>query len=153
MNSITIREASPADLPQLMQLIAQSDMSPDNCLTADQAKELYNKIAATGCHTIYVAELNSAIVGTFSLIVVQQLSHNGAKSIIAEDVVVKSELQGQGIGQQMMKFATELGQALGCYKIALSSGNARTEAHAFYEKFGFKKDGYRFALELAKKSK
>jgi GNAT superfamily N-acetyltransferase len=148
MNTLTIRKATLNDLPDVMTLIGQSDMSPDNVLSLEQAQELFQRISQTGCHHLYVVELESSIVGTFALIVVQQLSHNGAKSIIIEDIVVASAVQGQGIGQAIMKFASEEAQSLGAYKICLSRGLARTKAHAFYERMGYKQDGYRFAVQL-----
>jgi GNAT superfamily N-acetyltransferase len=153
MNTVTVREAVKADMPSVMKLIGQSDMSPDNELTLAQADELFEKITATGYHRLYVAELDSSIVGTFALVVVQQLSHNGARSVILEDIVVRSDLQGHGIGNQIMKSAIDRAQALGCYKICLSSGKAREQAHAFYEKLGYDKDGFRFAMKLKEENK
>ncbi|MFN8389920.1 MAG: GNAT family N-acetyltransferase [Bdellovibrionota bacterium] len=146
--NISIRKALDKDIPFVLNLIAQADMSPDNTLSPAQATELFHNIERTGCHTIYVAESANEVIGTFALVVIQQLSHSGARSMIIEDVVVRSDLQGQGIGQQMMRFATDQAKALGCYKVCLSSGTARIKAHEFYEQMGFKKDGYRFALPL-----
>jgi GNAT superfamily N-acetyltransferase len=148
MTTLSIRKATSKDVPDIMNLIGQSDMSPDNALSLEQAHELFQKISQASFHQIYVAEVEAAVVGTFALIVVQQLSHNGARSVIIEDIVVASTLQGQGIGQQMMRFAAEEAQRLGAYKICLSSGIARTQAHAFYERMGYKQDGYRFAAQL-----
>lgn len=148
MEAISYREAETKDLPELLKLISQSDMSPDNALTLEDASGLMAKIKATGCHKIYLAELDGSIVGTFALIMVQSLTHNGGRSCVIEDVVVKSGLQGQRLGRQMMNYAAEISRNQGCYKMVLSSGQARTKAHTFYEGLGFVKDGYRFALNL-----
>ena len=150
MDAINIREAVFDDMRMVIELIGQSDMSPDNELTLQQAGDLFNQISQTGCHKIYVVELGSSIIATFALVVVQQLSHNGAKSVIIEDIVVATELQNQGIGKQIIKFAADVAQTLGAYKICLSSGHARLQAHAFYKRMGYEQDGYRFALTLRK---
>lgn len=145
---LKIREATSEDLVEIMRLIGQPDMSPENRLTKDQANELFKKISNSPFHKLYVAESNASIVGTFALITIQQLSHNGACSMIIEDIVVDSKLQGQGVGHQIMSFATEQAKASGAYKICLSSGLARLKAHEFYEKLGYKQDGHRFALRF-----
>jgi GNAT superfamily N-acetyltransferase len=82
----------------------------------------FNDFRANLWHELYIAKQQTTVIGTFSLFVVQRLSHNGGRSLIVEDVVVKAEFQGKGIGRQMMELAIERGQTLGCYKIILSSG-------------------------------
>ncbi len=148
MDTISFREARLDDVPELMRLIGQSDMSPDNLLTIEQASDLLAGIANTGCHKIFVGELEGSIIGTFALIVVQSLTHNGGRSCVIEDVVIQKELQGQGLGRYMMTHAAHLARDLGCSKMVLSSGKARVKAHSFYEGLGFERDGYRFALNL-----
>ncbi len=146
MDILSIREATLEDLPQVMNLIGQSDMSPDNQLTERQAKDIFRQITRTPFHRLFVAELENQIVGTFALIVIQQLSHNGASLGVIEDIVVRSDLQGNGFGRQIMEFAAQEAQVLGCQKLTLSTGNARIKAHDFYESLGYRQDGIRFAL-------
>ncbi len=148
MEELIIRLATQEDMPAVMNLIGQSDMSPDNKLTNDEVTKLFQIITSTPYHRLYVAELKNKVVGTFALITVQQLSHNGAKSMVIEDIVVNNDLQGHGIGKRIMEFAAKEAQSNACYKMILSSGNARTKAHSFYESFGYKRDGIRFAIEL-----
>lgn len=150
MNSISLREARSEDVHAIMQLIGQSDMSPNNPLTLEEASAIFATIASTHCHKVYVAELADSIVGTYALIVIQSLTHNGGRSCVIEDVVIRKDLQGQGLGRRMMNHAVAQAKALGCGKMVLSSGQARTHAHDFYEHLGFTRDGYRFALDLAK---
>ena len=45
------------------------------------------------------------IVGSFALLIMDNLGHLGAPSAIVEDVVVDPALHGCGIGRQMMEFA------------------------------------------------
>jgi len=148
MEDLKIRLASEKDMSAVMRLIGQPDMSPDNRLTSEEVGKLFKTITSTPYHRLYVVESENSIIGTFALITVQQLSHNGAKSMIIEDIVVSSERQGQGIGKQIMDFAANEAQSNGCYKMILSSGNARTQAHNFYENLGYKRDGIRFAINL-----
>ena len=148
MEDQKIRLATLDDMPAIMELIGQADMSPDNKLTTSEVEELFNTIMSTPFHRLYVVEAASSVIGTFALITVQQLSHNGAKSMVIEDIVVRADMQGKGTGKRIMEFAVTEAQSKGCFKIILSSGNARTQAHNFYESLGYKKDGIRFAKDL-----
>ncbi len=148
MEELKIRLASEEDMSAVMRLIGQPDMSPDNRLTSGEVGKLFKTITSTPFHRLYVVETANLIIATFALITVQQLSHNGAKSMVIEDMVVSTEMQGRGIGKRIMDFAANEAQSQGCYKMILSSGNARTQAHNFYENLGYKKDGIRFAINL-----
>ena len=148
MDEIVIREATKNDLAAVMCLIAQPDMSPDTNLTVEQAEDIIRLRSLSGNQVLFVAIQNSLVVGTFTFILVQQLSHNAGKSAVLEDVVVGKQFQGRGIGQSMMRFAVNYAREHGCYKLVLSSGKNRTEAHEFYEKFGFQKHGFSFYLGL-----
>ena len=88
------------------------------------------------------------IVGTFALLIMDNLAHQGTPSGVVEDVAVLNDLQGKGIGKMMMKFAMEKCQEAGCYKLVLSSNVKRTEAHAFYESLDFEKHGFSFRVNF-----
>jgi len=148
MTNIQIEKAQTSDLANIISLIGQADMSPDNHLTPQEVRDLFEDFRSNPRHELYVAKQQTNVLGTFSLLVLQHLSHNGGRSLIVEDVVVKTEFQGKGIGRKMMEFAIMRGRELGCYKIILSSGESRTDAHAFYEGLGFRKHGFTFYLPL-----
>jgi GNAT superfamily N-acetyltransferase len=99
-------------------------------------------------YKVYVAKVDDVIVGTFALAVMDNLAHLGTRSGLIEDVVVKTDFQGKGIGKQMMEYSMEYCKRLGCYKVSLSSNLKRESAHRFYESLGYKKHGYSFLLEL-----
>ncbi len=141
-----IRRATCHDLPAIMALIAQMDLDDSPPLTLAQAEEIFTRISTYANHELYVAAVDTDIVGTFALLIVHHLSHHGARSLIIEDVVVRDDWRGQGVGRALMEYAVRRGQALGCYKLMLSSGIRRERAHAFYENLGFQKHGYSFLL-------
>ncbi len=148
MHTVSIRRAVAADLPALLALMAQPDMDGDRVLSLPEAQAIFARVSNHPHQEIYVALVEAEVVGTFSLVIVNHLSHHGARSLIIEDVVVKASRQGEGIGRQMMEFAVARGKQLKCYKIMLSSGIKRERAHAFYEHLGFQKHGFSFLLPL-----
>jgi GNAT superfamily N-acetyltransferase len=146
--SVQVRKATAADIPGVLALYAQPDLDDGKVLPVDQAVALFERFARYPDYTLYVAELDHEIVGTFALLVMDNLGHLGAPSGIVEDVVVAPARQGNGIGATMMRFARERCRQKGCYKLVLSSNAKRKRAHAFYESLGFKRHGYSFHVDL-----
>ena len=102
-------------------------------------------------YKIYIAVFDKRVVGTFALLIMDNLGHQGAPSAIIEDVAVEPEFQDRGIGKQMVKHAISLAAEYGCYKVVLSSNEKRTRAHTFYESLNFERHGYSFRLTLLDK--
>jgi GNAT superfamily N-acetyltransferase len=115
-------------------------------LSVPEAEVLFLKMGNYPNYKVYVAELNNQVVGTFALLIMDNLAHQGTPSGIVEDVAVQASLQGKGIGRQMMQYAMQVCGEAGCYKLVLSSNQKRVEAHAFYESLGFDKHGFSFLV-------
>jgi GNAT superfamily N-acetyltransferase len=146
--NLIIREAGIKDLPDILALYKQPDMDNGEVLPIEQAETIFKKMEAYPDYKIYIAISGGEVVGTFALAIMDNLAHMGTPSGLIEDVVVKTEWQGKGIGKQMMKYAMEYCKKYGCYKVVLSSNLKREKAHCFYESLGFKKHGYSFLIEL-----
>ncbi|NLG90062.1 MAG: GNAT family N-acetyltransferase [Clostridiaceae bacterium] len=146
--NLVIREAGIKDLPDILALYKQPDMDNGEVLPVEQAETIFRKMAAYPDYKVYIAVSDNEVVGTFALAVMDNLAHMGSPSGLIEDVVVKTDRQGKGIGKQMMKYAVEYCKKCGCYKVVLSSNLKREKAHRFYESLGFIKHGYSFLTEL-----
>ena len=149
MVKVEIREAIDADLPAILSLYAQPDLDDGKVLSIERAQKILARIRSYPDYRIYAAKAGEEIVGTFALLIMDNLAHMGAPSAIVEDVVVDPDWQGKGIGKQMVQFAVERSKDLGCYKLALSSNLKREVAHRFYESLGFRRHGYSYFVELA----
>ena len=144
---LAIRPALPADVPQLLELYKLLDLEPEPELPIDQAQARFRELALRPGHAIFVAEFERQIVGTFALIFIGGLSHGARDSCIVEDVCVVPEMQGSGVGKQMMGFAMAQCAAVECYKLVLSSHVKRGAAHRFYESLGFRRHGHSFLID------
>lgn len=147
-NSLIIREAERDDLPGVLALYAQPDLDDDAVLPLYDAERLFARFARYPDYTLYVAEQDGRIVGTFALLIMDNLGHLGAPSAIVEDVAVGPVLQGRGVGRAMMRFAMTRATEKHCYKIVLSSNAKRERAHSFYESLGFERHGFSFRILL-----
>ena len=162
--SLQIRQATAQDLPQVLQLYAQPAMDNGQVLSLQAAQRQFEKFSLYPNYRLFVAcqkpneqhneqpseqHLNGeAVVGTYALLVMHNLAHQGTPSAIVEDVVVSAALQSQGIGRAMMAHAMDLARAAGCYKMVLSSNQKRERAHAFYESLGFQRHGFSYRIEI-----
>lgn len=101
-------------------------------------------------YKVFVAADGNDIIGTFSLLIVDNLGHSGVPIAVVENVVVDPAWQGKGIGKLMMEKAMNLAAAKGCYKLMLSSNSKREAAHKFYDSLGFERHGVSFRVEVSK---
>jgi len=144
---IVIRPAREKDLTDVLCLYAQPKFDNGGILTLAQARRIFQRIRSYPDYKIYVVLIEKKIVGSFALLIMDNLGHRGTPSGIVEDVVVDEEYQRKGIGRAMMKCASRLCQEKNCYKLVLSSNLNRKQAHAFYKSLGFKMHGYSFRLD------
>ncbi|HUG83206.1 MAG TPA: GNAT family N-acetyltransferase, partial [Euzebya sp.] len=63
-------------------------------------------------------------------------------------VRVAEDLQGQGIGEAMMRWAADRATARGCGLLQLTSDRQRERAHAFYDRMGFAASHVGYKLPL-----
>ena len=147
--NINIRKAEEKDIPSILALYSEIDFSNEEPLSLQNAKVIFSQIQSYPNYHIYVALVQEEIVGTFALLIMDNLAHKGAPSGIVEDVAVSREWQGKGIGKQMMAYSMQKCKEVGCYKMALSSNAIRKNAHRFYESLGFRKHGYSFEVDIA----
>lgn len=147
MKSIAIREITEIDLPYILGLYAQPEMDNGKVLSIEDAKTIFNRMQKYPDYKVYVAELNNTIIGTFALLIMDNLAHCGTSSGIVEDVAVDENCHGKGIGKYMMQYAMQICREKGCYKLVLSSNIKRKNAHQFYESLGFKQHGISFSID------
>lgn len=108
----------------------------------------FERIAASPNDTLYVAELQGGIVGTFQTTLVTTMSGRGSSSMTIAAVQTRKDRRGRGIGEQMMRFAIGEADASGARLVQLMSNSKREDAHRFYERLGFAKSHAGFKMKL-----
>ncbi len=145
--NLKLRSATIDDIKSILQIYAEA-LDNGDILPVEKAKIIFLKQAKYPDYQVFVAEINNKTVGTFALLIMENMAHLGTPSAVVEDVGVLPEMQGKGIGKAMMEFALKYAKEKGCYKMSLSSNLRREKAHQFYESLGFKKHGFSFLMEL-----
>ena len=145
--SLQIRAATEENLQAILDLHLEIE-DDSRVLSIEKARSIFARMQSYPDYKIYVVMLGGSIVGTFALLIMDNLAHMGAPSGVLEDVVVHRDWRGKGVGKQMVQFAMDRCGERGCYKLALSSNLKRKAAHRFYDDLGFQRHGYSFVVQL-----
>lgn len=103
--SVHCREAAKADLPEILRLYAQPSLDDGRVLSLLEAERLFERMASYPDYQLHVAIHEGQVVGTYALLIMDNLGHLGAPSGIIEDVAVDPAWQGHGVGKLMMRDA------------------------------------------------
>jgi GNAT superfamily N-acetyltransferase len=145
--NLTIRKATFNDVSTILSIYAAA-LDNNKVLSVEDAQKIFVRQSQYPDYHVFLAEVDNEAVGTFALLVMENMAHMGTPSAVVEDVGVLPGLQGKGIGKKMMEYALQYAREKGCYKMSLSSNLRREHAHRFYESLGFKKHGFSFLMEL-----
>lgn len=78
--------------------------------------------------------VNNIVVGTASIIIEKKFIHKGGVVCHIEDVAVKKEYQGTGVGRALINHIENYAKKKGAYKLILDCSEKNK---GFYEKCGF----------------
>ena len=136
MSEITIREIEEDDLEKGF-LETLDFLRNASDLDKNKAKEILKKIKQNTNHIIYVAIDNKKIVGSTTLLIEQKFIHDGGLVGHIEDVVVRKDYEGKGIGIKLVTSMLERAKEKNCYKTIL---DCKDDVKQFYERIGFKRE-------------
>lgn len=146
--SRVVRTTTTDDLPALLDLYRQAGFGT-GAMDLDRARAMLARIESYPDYRIYVVTENGgAALGTYVLLIMDNIAHDGRPLAIVEQVVVTQEQKGKGLGKFMMHHAMDEARKTGCYKLQLSSHTRFKDAHAFYDRLGFTRHGYSFYVDL-----
>jgi GNAT superfamily N-acetyltransferase len=117
----------------------------------DFAVIFFDEILADPASRIFIAEEDGSAIGYIHCKLFERpespLTYVN-RFLQIEAIAVQTVAQRQGIGAALMLQAEELAQEIGVIKIQLSSWDFNTDAHTFFEKYGFVKFEHRFRKKL-----
>ena len=134
MSELIIRKIIESDLENGF-LESLDSLRKASNLEQSSAKNILKNILENENHIIHVAELDGEIVGSTTLLIEPKFIHQGGFVGHIEDVAVKKDFEGQGIGMKLVLSLLDVAKERKCYKTIL---NCEDELVSFYEKIGFK---------------
>ena len=135
MTEIEIREIEEDDLEKGF-LEALDFLKNASGLDKNNAREILKKIKQNPNHIVHVAIDGKEIIGSTTLFIEQKFIHDGSLVGHIEDVVVRKDYEGRGIGMKLVISLLDVAKQRKCYKTIL---NCEDNLKSFYEKIGFKK--------------
>ena len=155
MANLTFRDAVPADIATIVGLSHAGDARGTDTPPLDPAtladsryRAAFDEITADPSHRLIVAERNGEIVGTLQISIIPGMPNFGMKRGMLENVHIRADQRGSGLGTEMVQWAIERCREAGCGLVQLTSNKVRHDAHRFYEKLGFTKSHEGFKLRL-----
>ncbi|MDN7879853.1 GNAT family N-acetyltransferase [Burkholderia aenigmatica] len=139
-SNLAIRDAQPSDHAAIAALLSQLgyDTAPSLILAKIEA------LLPSPTDTIVVAVVQHEVVGSISLHAMPLFHAAGYLGRITS-LVVDERHRGSGVGSALMAAAERWFDAAGCVKLEVTSGDHRPDAHRFYARHGFLRDGQRLA--------
>lgn len=148
MENMVIRSARQDDVPAV---VAMYNLSKGISAATFDVKTVSNIFARVQKHAnfhVYIAEIDSKVVGTFMLVVMDDPASGELPHGIVENVAVHKRFQRQGIGRRMMHFAMEKCKEAGCHELRFSTNDRNAEVSRLFAKLGFEKYGYGYVFDL-----
>ena len=136
MSEIEIREIRENDLENGF-LETLDFLRKVSDLDKNKAKEILEKIKQNPNQIIQVAIDDKKIVGCITLLIEQKFIHDGGLVGHIEDVVVRKDYEGKGIGIELVTSMLEYAKRKNCYKTIL---DCKDDVKQFYERIGFKRE-------------
>ena len=129
----------------LLQAVALQQQIVPYHIDPDFALRHYETMTQRPDCMVLVAREDNEILGTVSGF----CCHGLAGSFLAiEDLIVRENLRGKGIGRQLMAAIDNYGRNQGCCYALLVSSGFRKRAHHFYETIGYTEDVRGFRKDL-----
>lgn len=155
MTDLIFRDATPADIPIMLQLSHAGDARGEDTppldpatLTDPRYRAAFDEIAADSRHRLIVVEKTGEVIGTIQLSFVPGLPNFGMKRGLLENVHIRTDQRGSGLGSQMVQWAIQRCREAGCGVVQLTSNKVRIDAHRFYTRLGFAQSHEGFRLKL-----
>ena len=152
MRDIHVRKMQNADLPRVLQLLADDELGQlrETLQVAphDDYLRAFAAIDADPNQYMAVFEKNDKIIGCLQISFISGLSRRGALRGQIESVRVAANVRGNGYGTLMMAWAIEKCREQGCSLVQLTSDKTRKDAQRFYQELGFVPSHEGFKLQF-----
>lgn len=136
------RYATLNDLQGVYNLICELEMET---MPAKEFEDIYSKnITREDIHYLVVENKGELIA--FGSMHIQSLLHHSADVAEIQELIIKDDFRGKGIGKKLIDRLKEISKEKRCELIEVCCNRKRIDSHEFYEHNGFNKSHYKFTL-------
>lgn len=135
---VEISFATVADLPHLADLLAElftleSDFQPDR---DRQLRGLRAILGEPELGRLFVLRVGGKVAGMANALITISTAEGG-RVLLLEDVIVRSEHRGGGLGRQLVEHVLDWAREQGMTRVTLLADRDNHAARDFYRKLGF----------------
>lgn len=138
------RNIIPSDYDKgIIELLGElTTINKDN-ITREQFSEWVNGSSNSPFHYTLVLEEENRIIACGTILIEPKLIHDMGFVGHIEDVVVKKEYRGKGLGKEIIEKLIAIANEKKCYKVILDCSHDNVH---FYEKCGLENKGVQMAI-------
>jgi RimJ/RimL family protein N-acetyltransferase len=146
VNDLLIRPAEPGDAAALVRLGSDVGSEPEGWLIsggwrgAGAERRYLRAVGRSRDSAVFVAEADDGIVGRLS---VARDAHPASRHVADLGLIVAASHRRRGIGSALLDAAVTWARQVGVRKLELHVFPHNEPAIALYEKYGFRREGYR----------
>jgi GNAT superfamily N-acetyltransferase len=140
---VGIRRAETADAAALADLLTQLGYPT----RASEMEMRMEAIFADKNYATFVAVSEGEVCGMIGTFTCYSYEHNSPSGRILA-LVVSEKMRGRGVGQALIAAAENDLARRNIHRVAVNARFERKQAHEFYEKLGYTRNGFRFVKEL-----
>lgn len=150
--SFHIRDATESEISTIIELsmagAIEANRFPDFDANEPGYVAAFRAIAADANHRLVVVEDQGELIGTMQISFIPGLPGGGAWRGQLENVHIRADYRGRGIGAMLTDWAVDRCREKGCKMVQLTSNKKRKDAHRFYARLGFEATHEGFKMKL-----
>ncbi len=140
VSAITIRHATPKDLPALLPLVRAYRVFYKQQPDPERERQFIESHLRKHTSVIYIAEADGAVAGFMQLFKTYSTVHL-CSSWILEDLFVDPDYRHGGVGNALLSHAMQHARDDGAGGMFLETAHENVAAQALYEKAGWMREG------------
>ncbi|OBY67817.1 GNAT family N-acetyltransferase [Polaribacter reichenbachii] len=140
---MNFRKATEKDLAEIVKMMADDVLGKkrenfQSPLPIEYVKAFQKINIDKNQELIVLENENLEVIGTMQLTFIQYISYVGGIRAQVENVFIKANQRGLGMGKKMLEWAIKRAKEKNAHIIQLTSNKERPRAIKFYEELGFK---------------
>jgi ribosomal protein S18 acetylase RimI-like enzyme len=140
---VTVRAVEATDFEALADLMTQLGYQT----RASEMQMRMEPILANKNYATFVGVSDGKVCGMVGTFTRYTYEHNSPSAMILA-LVVSEKMRGRGVGEALIATAEKNLAQRNIKRVAVNARFERTRAHEFYEKLGYRKNGFRLVKEL-----
>ena len=142
-SAVRVREARGEDAAALARLSTQLGYPA----VADDMPARLNRLGGDANARVLVADSDGEAVGLATVHVRYTINHAAPLAQLTL-LVVDETRRSRGVGRALVEAAERWAHERGCHRIVVTTALQRADAHAFYERIGYRHTGRRYGKDF-----